>query len=106
MAFGFITRQFYFSALRKVEFEAVGALVLHAAGHTRLRTQFERNSETSQVSESSDDEESTEDQFEDDLDYLRSLDPKEWKDQDHYAVLGLRKFRHKATEDMIKRACK
>lgn len=25
-----------------------------------------------------------------DVDYLRSLDPKEWKDQDHYAVLGLK----------------
>lgn len=92
--------------MRKVVFEAVGASVLHAAGHTRLRTQFERNTETGQVSESSDDEENLEDQFEDDLEYLRSLDPKEWKEQDHYAVLGLRKLRHKATEDIIKRACK
>ena len=31
--------------------------------------------------------------FEVDVDYLRSLDPKEWKDQDHYAVLGLKKLR-------------
>ncbi|XP_043279849.1 dnaJ homolog subfamily C member 2 [Venturia canescens] len=94
------------SALRKGDFEAVGASVLHAASHTRLRTQFERNTETGQVSESSDDEENLEDQFEDDLEYLRSLDPKEWKEQDHYAVLGLRKLRHKATEDIIKRAYK
>lgn len=28
-----------------------------------------------------------------DVAYLRSLDPKEWKDQDHYAVLGLKKLR-------------
>lgn len=28
-----------------------------------------------------------------DVDYLRSLDPKEWKDQDHYAVLGLKQLR-------------
>lgn len=42
--------------------------------------------------------------FEDDVDYLRSLDPKEWKDQDHYAVLGIKNLRIKATDDIIKRA--
>jgi hypothetical protein len=31
--------------------------------------------------------------FELDIDYLKSLDPKNWKDQDHYAVLGLQKAR-------------
>lgn len=29
-----------------------------------------------------------------DINYLKSLDPKEWKDQDHYAVLGLGKLRY------------
>lgn len=43
-------------------------------------------------------------EIEDDVEYLRSLDPKEWKDQDHYAVLGLKKVRINATEDDIKRA--
>lgn len=33
---------------------------------------------------------------------LRSA--KDWKSQDHYAVLGLSKYRYKATEDQIKRA--
>ncbi|XP_023936552.1 dnaJ homolog subfamily C member 2 [Bicyclus anynana] len=42
--------------------------------------------------------------FEDDVDYLRSLDPKEWKTQDHYAVLGIKQLRYKATDDDIKRA--
>lgn len=32
-------------------------------------------------------------EFEIDVDYLRSLDPKEWKDQDHYHVLGLKTLR-------------
>ena len=45
-------------------------------------------------------------EFQDDLVYLRSLDPKEWKEQDHYAVLGIKDLRHRATEDVIKRACK
>ncbi|KAF9922368.1 hypothetical protein BGZ65_009652 [Modicella reniformis] len=31
-------------------------------------------------------------------------DPKEWKDQDQYAVLGLSNLRYKATEDQIRRA--
>ncbi|KAI9820300.1 MAG: hypothetical protein M1827_005922 [Pycnora praestabilis] len=31
-------------------------------------------------------------------------DAKDWKGQDHYAVLGLSKHRHRATEDQIKRA--
>ena len=43
---------------------------------------------------------------EDDLDYLHSLDPKEWKDQDHYAVLGLKNKRYRASDDDIKRAYK
>ncbi|KAI0705677.1 DnaJ domain-containing protein [Earliella scabrosa] len=40
------------------------------------------------------DEEETED--------LLMLDPKEWKKQDHYAVLGLSHLRYKATEEQIK----
>lgn len=32
-------------------------------------------------------------EFEIDVEYLRSLDPKEWKDQDHYHVLGLKNLR-------------
>ena len=31
-------------------------------------------------------------------------DPKDWKNQDHYAVLGLSKYRFRATEDQIKKA--
>ncbi|XP_052898386.1 dnaJ homolog subfamily C member 2 isoform X1 [Anopheles moucheti] len=42
--------------------------------------------------------------FEVDIDYLKSLDPKDWKNQDHYAVLGLKKMRFEATDDDIKRA--
>lgn len=35
---------------------------------------------------------------------LLRLDPTKWKDQDHYAVLGLGKMRWKATEEDLKRA--
>lgn len=45
-------------------------------------------------SATSNDEISTnETEFEIDVDYLRSLNPKEWKDQDHYHVLGLKNLR-------------
>lgn len=37
-----------------------------------------------------------------DVEYLRSLDPKEWKKQDHYKVLGLKNLRYKASDDIIK----
>lgn len=42
--------------------------------------------------------------FEDDVTFLRSLDPRNWKRQDHYAVLGIKCLRFSATDDDIKRA--
>lgn len=35
--------------------------------------------------------------------YLKSLDPRRWKDQDHYAILGLRKERFRASDEKIKK---
>ncbi|PAV17822.1 hypothetical protein PNOK_0630800 [Pyrrhoderma noxium] len=39
---------------------------------------------------------------EEETEELLSLNPKEWKQQDHYAVLGLSHLRYKATQDQIK----
>lgn len=39
-----------------------------------------------------------------DLDYLTNLDPRNWKEQDHYAVLGIKHVRHNATDEDLKRA--
>lgn len=36
--------------------------------------------------------------------YLVTLEPTKWKEQDHYLVLGLQHLRYKATEDDIRRA--
>ncbi|XP_035739072.1 dnaJ homolog subfamily C member 2-like isoform X1 [Vespa mandarinia] len=83
-----------------------GPVVLYSTAQA-WKAHFHRCLAPDRLSESSDGEEDlSQYEFEDDLEYLRSLDPKEWKDQDHYAVLGLRKLRHKATEDIIKRAYK
>jgi len=58
----------------------------------------------SESSDSDSEEEDDEALFEDDLEYLRSLDPKETQEQDQYRVLGLSKLRILATDDQIKRA--
>lgn len=33
------------------------------------------------------------------------LDPTQWKEQDHYAILGLGKLRYRASAEDIKKAC-
>lgn len=49
------------------------------------------------------DEEVSEDEEEEDAAML-ARDPKDWKNQDHYQVLGLSKYRYKATDEQIRRA--
>jgi DnaJ homolog subfamily C member 2 len=51
------------------------------------------NEEEISRSSSSDQLFSDESKFHVDVDYLKSLDPKDWKEQDHYAVLGLKSLR-------------
>ncbi|KAK6175896.1 hypothetical protein SNE40_014272 [Patella caerulea] len=58
------------------------------------------------VESSSSDESEDDTEIEDNTQFLMSLDPKDWKNQDHYKVLGLAKLRYKATEDQIKKAYK
>merc|ERR1719507_1130687 len=74
--------------------------------HQWERLNSNRTKSNVSMCESSESEEEldAEVEFEDDLDYLRSLDPKETKDQDHYRVLGLSKLRMAATDDQIKKA--
>ncbi|XP_044764551.1 dnaJ homolog subfamily C member 2-like [Coccinella septempunctata] len=43
-------------------------------------------------------------EYTDDLEYLRSLDPKDWKQQDHYRVLGIPTLRYDASEETIRSA--
>ncbi|KAL4217072.1 DnaJ (Hsp40) [Mactra antiquata] len=91
------------SPCSRIEVEPVGrwfeALCLRRR-HKHSLSQHSLSSSSS--SESEDDEE---DIVEDDS-LLLSLDPKEWKKQDHYAVLGLEKLRFKATDAQIKKAYK
>ncbi|KAM9845758.1 dnaJ homolog subfamily C member 2 [Aulostomus maculatus] len=61
--------------------------------------------ELEEEEESSEEEEDEEFQLEEHP-MLRTLDPKDWKNQDHYAVLGLPHLRYKATQKQIKAAHK
>ncbi|KAL3853214.1 hypothetical protein ACJMK2_016771 [Sinanodonta woodiana] len=87
----------------KVEFEPVGRFYEALCMRLHHKNTLSQGSVSS--SSSSESEEEDEDDEENES-LLLSLDPKEWKNQDHYEVLGLSKFRHKATEDQIKRAYK
>ncbi|KAK3579078.1 hypothetical protein CHS0354_029938 [Potamilus streckersoni] len=91
------------SAPMKVEFEPVGrffeALCMRLHHKNTLSQGSVSSSSSSESEEEDDDEEENES-------LLLSLDPKDWKNQDHYEVLGLSKLRYKATEDQIKRAYK
>jgi len=89
---------------KKVKIEAVGQyfqIFEHRKLGQRTVSEQERFEEanaaaTNEEEELSDDEEeSTE---------LLRLDPKDWKNQDHYAVLGLSKLRYRTTEDDLKKA--
>ena len=43
---------------------------------------------------------------EDEAEYKSNkLDPKHWKELDHYAIMGLSKLRYKATDEDIRKAC-
>ncbi|VDN25055.1 unnamed protein product [Dibothriocephalus latus] len=44
-----------------------------------------------------------EDDEEDNTEYLKSLDPKDWKTNDHYAVLNLKKARYRASDDDVRK---
>ncbi|XP_076041313.1 dnaJ homolog subfamily C member 2 [Oratosquilla oratoria] len=87
--------------LIQIEVEPVGKW-FHVYESRRLREQ--RTSSVCESEEESEEEEREEVEIEDDIQFLRSLDPADYKNQDHYAVLGVRKYRYKATDEDIKKA--
>lgn len=85
--------------------EPVGAHFLaHARRkrHKRTFSEDERIQAAAAVKRAS--EESDNDISEDEDPLLLGREAKDWKGQDHYAVLGLGKWRYRASEDQIKRA--
>lgn len=92
--------------LTSIEVEPVGRWFLSHWERLHSARGFSTSgNDASELSESESDDSSTEnDDFDDDIVFLRSLDPKEVKDQDHYKVLGISKLRYRATDDQIKKA--
>ncbi|XP_064488110.1 dnaJ homolog subfamily C member 2-like [Ornithodoros turicata] len=85
-----------------VSVETVGRWFESVFSNQRAR---HTSSAASLDSESSDEEDvSVEEEHPDEVKHLQSLDPKDWKNQDHYRVLGLHAKRYRATENDIKRA--
>ncbi|KAF2097275.1 DnaJ-domain-containing protein [Rhizodiscina lignyota] len=70
--------------------------------HKRTFSEDERIQAQENVKKVEDDDAGEISEEEDPL--MLQRDAKDWKGQDHYAVLGLSKYRYKATEDQIKRA--
>jgi len=90
------------SPLLKVPLEPVGKVFHEYEHQSKNSTQSEKLSE----SDNSDDSKQSTKELKIDIDmkFLKSLDHKLWKDQDHYKVLGLHKYRYKATDKDIKKA--
>ncbi|XP_062238718.1 dnaJ homolog subfamily C member 2 [Platichthys flesus] len=88
----------------QVQVEPVGRW-LEAFLKRRSRTtsaSFQELEEEEVSSEESDDEEFQLEEYP----MLRTLDPKDWKNQDHYSVLGIPHLRYKATQKQIRAAHK
>ncbi|KAJ1325517.1 DnaJ subfamily C member 2 [Microdochium nivale] len=93
------------SASSQRTIEPVGPHFLaHArrARHKRTFSEDDRIQAQESAKKIEKDDESDESEAEDPM--LLQLQAKDWKTQDHYQVLGLSKYRWKATEDQIKRA--
>ncbi|KAF9431394.1 hypothetical protein BGZ76_000362, partial [Entomortierella beljakovae] len=93
----------------KATIEPVGRHFLaHARRHIHSRTFSEDEKATSEAEAANKNNADAQDDSDlgdepEDPAMLRR-DPKDWKDQDQYAVLGLSALRYKATEDQIRRA--
>ncbi|XP_041637159.1 dnaJ homolog subfamily C member 2 [Cheilinus undulatus] len=88
----------------QVQVEPVGRW-FEAYVRRRNRSTSTSFQELEEEEESSEEEEDEEFQLEE-YPMLRTLDPKDWKNQDHYSVLGLPHLRYKATQKQIKAAHK
>lgn len=92
-----------FSSFITFEFEPVGKWFEQ---YNYLRHQGDIGLDEISESESSSEDEEEIVETPEYLKYLNTLDPKNWKDQDHYKVLGLENLRYKATHHQIKKAHK
>ncbi|CAF1120972.1 unnamed protein product [Adineta steineri] len=90
------------------QFERVG--VRYFRSHLITTDDQKNEISDSDIDDDDNDDEKENDQLDIDWDkhesYLRKLNLSEWKDQDHYKVLGLAKLRYKATQKQVRSAHK
>ncbi|ANB12396.1 zuotin [Sugiyamaella lignohabitans] len=94
-----------FSSPVKRQVEPVGpGFLAHARRTLRGRTWSEDEKIQAQQNVKKVEDDNNDDLVEDEPEDPEMLkrDPKDWKKQDHYAVLGLSKYRYKATEEQIR----
>ncbi|KAK5070523.1 Zuotin [Lithohypha guttulata] len=85
--------------------EPVGPAFMAFARRKRLGRTFSEDERIQQQSKAKKVEEDDDGEISEPEDPLMlARDPKDWRGQDHYAVLGLSKYRWRATDDQIKRA--
>lgn len=87
-----------------VETQSNGDDLLKFVAHEAVKIEDDTQEKDSSPEPSSIDQKIDDIVYEDDVNYLRSLDPKEWKKQDHYKVLGIESLRINATDEVIKTA--
>ncbi|KAK9456737.1 DnaJ domain-containing protein [Dipodascopsis uninucleata] len=85
--------------------EPVGPQYLsHARRALRGRTWSEDERIQAELDVKQVEEDVTSEEEEEEDPEMLSRDPKDWKNQDHYKVLGLSKYRYKATDEQIRKA--
>ncbi|KAL1977793.1 hypothetical protein VTN31DRAFT_652 [Thermomyces dupontii] len=93
------------SAATQRNLEPVGPQFLAHARRKRHNRTFSEDERIQAQEKVKKVEEDTDDEISEPEDpALLQLDARDWKKQDHYAVLGLSKYRYKATPEQIKRA--
>ncbi|KAG8181899.1 hypothetical protein JTE90_026058 [Oedothorax gibbosus] len=92
------------SEFTKIKVEPVGKWFEHFQAVKANEYKSHHPEENKPVDEDDDDDTSEDIELEDNSKYLKKLDPKDWKNQDHYAVLGLKKKRILASDALIKKA--
>ncbi|KAK9366357.1 DnaJ domain-containing protein [Lipomyces kononenkoae] len=93
------------SAFTVRSLEPVGPQYLsHARRALRGRTWSEDERIQAQINVKVVDEEAVSDDEEPEDPVMLSRDPKDWKGQDHYKVLGLSRYRYRATDEQIRKA--
>jgi len=90
----------------KVKVEPVGKWFAHFQEHKANENNVHTfPKDALEINADDDDDDLSEDlELEENSEYLRKLNPKDWKNQDHYAVLGLKEKRIFAKDAEIKKA--